>query len=106
LILAGGLCACYQIAANAAFVSATPPDKRSQAFGLAQGGISLGQGTVMLVAGAAAQTVSPAQVIAFCGCIGVVIAAVLSVGWSGSQSGLRLRDRKTASAPADGAHGT
>jgi len=82
LLIAGGLCACYQIAANAAFVSATPKDQRSQAFGLAQGGMSLGQGTVMIVAGAAAETVSPTLVIAIGGGVGTVLAAVLAVTWS------------------------
>jgi hypothetical protein len=78
-----GLCSCYQLAANAAFVSATPRDRRSQAFGLAQGGMSLGQGTVMIVAGAAAGTVSPSLVIAVCGGIGAVVAAALALSWSG-----------------------
>ena len=106
LLIAGGLCACYQIAANAAFVSATPRDKRSQAFGLAQGGISLGQGTVMIVAGAVAQAVSPSLVIAVCGGVGALLAAVLSAGWSRGQRGLRIDGKTTASAPVDGTHGT
>ncbi len=45
---------CYQLAANASFVAATPARQRSQAFGIAQGGMSLGQGVAMIVAGAAA----------------------------------------------------
>jgi MFS family permease len=86
IILAGaGLCACYQLAANAAFVSATPRDQRSQAFGLAQGGISLGQGIVIIVAGALAQTISPSVVIALCGGIGTALAAVLAVSWRRSR---------------------
>ena len=51
--------AAYQIAANAAFVSAAPQEQRSQAFGLAQGGMSLGQGIVMILAGAAADQPFP-----------------------------------------------
>ena len=47
ILLASGLGTGYQIAANAAFVSAAPQEQRSRAFGLAQGGISLGQGVVM-----------------------------------------------------------
>jgi MFS family permease len=86
ILFAGGVCACYQVAANSAFVSATPHDQRSQAFGLAQGGMSLGQGTVMIVAGAAAQTVSPALVIAIGGGIGTLLAAVLAVGWRRSRA--------------------
>jgi MFS family permease len=82
ILLAGGLCSSYQLAANAAFVSGTPRDQRGQAFGIAQGGMSLGQGAVMVLAGAAAQTVSPSLVIAVCGGIGVLLAAVLAVFWS------------------------
>jgi predicted MFS family arabinose efflux permease len=80
-----GLFTGYQLAANAAFVQAAPPEQRSQAFGLAQGGMSLGQGTVMIAAGAAAETISPAVVIAICGLLGTVAAAILAVGWSRSR---------------------
>ena len=66
ILFASGLGAGYQIAANAAFVSAAPQEQRSQAFGLAQGGMSLGQGIVMILAGAVADHYSPAWVIAIC----------------------------------------
>ncbi len=85
VLVASGLCTAYQLAANAAFVGAAPPERRSQAFGLAQGGMSLGQGTVMIAAGALAQALSPASVIAICGCAGTVIAVVLAVDWSNSR---------------------
>ena len=75
ILFASGLCASYQIAANAAFVSAAPHEQRSQAFGLAQGGMSLGQGTVMILAGAAADHHSPAWVIAVCGAVGAASSA-------------------------------
>jgi predicted MFS family arabinose efflux permease len=78
LILAGsGILSCYQLAANASFVQATPPSQRSQAFGLAQGGMSLGQGTAMIVAGAAAQHLTPATVIAAAGCLGALAATAV-----------------------------
>ena len=82
LILAGsGLFDCYQLAANAAFVSAVPSGQRSQAFGIAQGGMSLGQGTAMIIAGAAAEHFSPGSVIAVTGLLGVIAAlAVATVG--------------------------
>ena len=67
ILAASGLFACFQLAAAAAFVSAAPPDQRSQAFGLAQGGMSLGQGVVMVLAGAAAEHVAPGVVVAVCG---------------------------------------
>jgi predicted MFS family arabinose efflux permease len=85
LLCVSGACASYQLAANAAFVQAAPQRARSQAFGLAQGGMSLGQGLVMLLAGAAAGRFAPSSTIAACGIIGAVIAVVLTVG------GLRAR---------------
>jgi MFS family permease len=79
LILAlSGLFGCYQLAANAAFVQAAPPARRSQAFGIAQGGMSLGQGTALVVAGAAAEHFAPASVIWVAGCIGALVAVVLA----------------------------
>ncbi len=86
ILAASGLCASYQIAANAAFVSAAPQEQRSQAFGLAQGGISLGQGTVLILAGAAADHHSPAWVIAVSGTVGAAVALAIAVRWA--------RDRK------------
>ncbi|HEX6524351.1 MAG TPA: MFS transporter [Streptosporangiaceae bacterium] len=82
LLCLSGLCASYQLAANAAFVSATPHDRRSQAFGLAQGGMSFGQGTVMIIAGAAAGAMHPAAIIAVCGGIGSLAAVALAGSWS------------------------
>jgi MFS family permease len=82
ILFASGLAAGYQIAANAAFVTATPQEQRSQAFGLAQGGMSLGQGTLMILAGAAADHFSPAWVIAVCGTIGAVVALAIAVSWA------------------------
>jgi len=78
---ASGACASYQLAANAAFVRAAPRHARSQAFGLAQGGMSLGQGLVMLVAGAAAGRYAPAWVIAACGSMGAILAILIGIGW-------------------------
>lgn len=79
LILAlSGLSGCYQLAANAAFVQATPPAQRSQAFGIAQGGMSLGQGTALILAGAAAEYFTPASVIAAAGSIGALCALAVA----------------------------
>jgi len=85
ILFASGLCASYQLAANAAFVRAAPQERRSQAFGLAQGGMSLGQGIVLILAGAAADHHSPALVISVCGAIGAMLALVIALNW--------LRDR-------------
>jgi predicted MFS family arabinose efflux permease len=90
ILIASGLCASYQLAANAAFVSAAPPEQRSQAFGLAQGALSLGQGTAMILAGAAAQHHPPARVIAVFGAVGALVALAIAIGWA------RDHDRPTS----------
>lgn len=77
VLAVSGLFDCYQLAANAAFVSTVPPGQRSQAFGIAQGGMNLGQGAAMIGAGAAAQHYAPGMVIAVTGLLGVI--AALSV---------------------------
>jgi MFS family permease len=82
ILVASGLCASYQVAANAAFVSAAPREQRSQAFGLAQGALSLGQGTAMILAGAAAQHYAPARVIGVFGAAGAVVALAIAIGWA------------------------
>jgi predicted MFS family arabinose efflux permease len=79
ILFASGACSCYQMAANAAFVVAAPAEQRSQAFGLAQAGIYLGQGGAVIVAGAAAAHYTPVDVIAASGAIGVVAALVLAI---------------------------
>jgi MFS family permease len=75
LLTLSGLFDCYQLAANAAFVGAVPSAQRSQAFGIAQGGMNLGQGVAMVVAGAAAQHYAPGEVIAVTGVAGVLATA-------------------------------
>jgi MFS family permease len=77
ILTVSGVFDCYQLAANAAFVSHAPLDRRSQAFGVAQGGMSLGQGAAMIMAGAAAQHYPPSVVIAFSGALGVIAAAAI-----------------------------
>jgi predicted MFS family arabinose efflux permease len=76
-----GLFTCYQLAANAAFVRAAPTAQRSQAFGLAVGGMSLGQGTMMILAGAVAEHFAPSVAIAISGAVGTAAAAMLAVSW-------------------------
>lgn len=79
ILAVSGVFACFQLAAAAAFVSAAPPDQRSQAFGLAQGGMSLGQGVVMVLAGAVAEHFRPAAVIVVCGAVGAVAAVIIAI---------------------------
>lgn len=66
-------------AGGAAFVSSTPAGQRSPAFGIAQGGLSLGQGAAMIAAGGAAQHFSPGGVIAAGGLLGVLAAILITV---------------------------
>jgi hypothetical protein len=49
---------------------------------LAQGGISLGQGVVIILAGAGADHYSPAWVIAVAGTVGAVVAMAIAVNWA------------------------
>ncbi len=88
ILVASGLCGAYQMAANAAFVQAAPQEQRSQAFGFAQGAMSLSQGVVMVLAGAAAEHYAPVWVIAVCGTVGV--AAALAVAFSATHVRGRL----------------
>jgi MFS family permease len=79
ILAASGACACFQVAANSGFVAAAPPGQRSQAFGLATAGMSLGQGAAMVLAGAAVPYFAPGTVIAAAGVAGAAAAIALSV---------------------------
>jgi MFS family permease len=84
LIIAGsGACASYQLAANAAFVAALPPERRGQAFGLANGGMQVSQGLWIVLAGVAVSSnaVTPATAIAISGGLGAILAAALAISW-------------------------
>ena len=84
LIIAGsGACASYQLAANAAFVAVVPPERRGQAFGLANGGMQITQGLWIVLAGAGASSnaVPPAIAIAISGGLGAILAAALATNW-------------------------
>lgn len=78
LLCLSGVFDCYQLAANASFVSAAPRRQRSQAFGIAQGGMSLGQGVAMIIAGAAAGRYDPSLVVAATGAVGAVAAIMIA----------------------------
>ena len=71
----------YQLAANTAFVLRVPNERRSQAFGIASMGVVVGQGMTFLAAGAAAEVITPAAVIAIGGGIGAVVAFILTLRW-------------------------
>jgi MFS family permease len=84
VLAASGACSSFQVAANSGFVMAAPPAQRSQAFGLATGGMSLGQGVAMIAAGAAAQHFPPSAVIACSGALGALAVAAITAGSSRS----------------------
>jgi MFS family permease len=82
ILAVSGACTSYQLAANSAFVAAVPPERRGQAFGLANGGMQVCQGLWIVLAGAVAtKTFSPGTVIAVSGGIGAVLAAALAISW-------------------------
>lgn len=78
LSAAGGV---YQLAANTAFVVRVPNERRAQAFGIANMGVIVGQGAAFVAAGAAAEVVSPAVVIAVGGGIGAIVGVFLTLRW-------------------------
>jgi MFS family permease len=81
IVTASGLLAAYQIAANTAFVLASPDDRRGQAYAIANGGMNLGQGLLYVLAGAAASAATPALVVASSGLIGAALALWLVFSW-------------------------
>jgi MFS family permease len=80
VLFVSGIFDCYQLAANASFVNAAPAAQRSRAFGVALGGMSLGQGVAMVVAGAIAEHHPASEVVAASGAIGVVCAVLIAIG--------------------------
>jgi hypothetical protein len=74
-------CGVYQLAANTEFVVRVPNERRAQAFGIANMGVIVGQGAAFVAAGAAAEVVAPAVVIAVGGGIGAVFGLVLTLRW-------------------------
>jgi MFS family permease len=81
IVAVSGLLAAYQIAANAAFVLASPDDRRGQAYAIANGGMNLGQGLLYVLAGVAASVATPAVVVAGSGLIGAALALWLLLDW-------------------------
>ncbi|MCO5973766.1 MFS transporter [Actinoallomurus soli] len=82
LLALSGVGSAYQLAANAAYVAAVPPDGRGQAFGLAQSGILASQGIGILVGGALAQVLGPEPVVALAGIAGLSAATMLAMSWT------------------------
>ena len=85
ILAVSGACGVYQIAANAAFMTRVPAAQRGQAFGLAMSGIVAGQGIAFVLAGAAAEVISPPVVVAIAGGLGAAAAMALTVMWRGTR---------------------
>lgn len=81
ILAASGACGVYQIAANSEFMTRTPAAQRGQAFGLAMSGIFAGQGITFVLAGAAAQVISPPVVVAIAGGLGAAAGIALTATW-------------------------
>lgn len=67
----------YQLAANVAFVSMVPAERRAQAFGMVGAGLAAGQGIGVVAAGALAETVDAGVVVGLAGVAGTVAALAL-----------------------------
>ncbi len=78
VIAASGTLACYQVAANTGFMQALRRDQQAAAFGVAASGIWTAQGLAYLAAGAAAEVLPPAVVIAVFGIAGAAAGAALT----------------------------
>ena len=72
-----GLASSYQITVNAQFARQVPPAFRTRAFGIANCGMYGGQALAIVLAGAAAQFIAPATVLAAAGLLGAL--AVLAL---------------------------
>ena len=92
----------YQLAANTAFVIRVPNERRAQAFGIASMGVIVGQGAAFVAAGAAAEVLTPAAVIAIGGALGTVVALVLTLRWRrvSPPGGRHAAGRRPEPAPA------
>jgi MFS family permease len=77
VFVASGALGAYQVAANAAFISAVPDVRRGQAFGLASTGLQVGQGVAYVIAGAIAFVLTPGAVIAVMGAAWTLAALAL-----------------------------
>jgi hypothetical protein len=68
----------YQLIANVWFMTATPNERRGQAFGLVTAGLLAGQGAGLLAAGALAQDHDPSLVVAAFGAAGALATLTLA----------------------------
>jgi MFS family permease len=67
----------YQLAANVAFVSAVPAQRRAQAFGMVGAGLAAGQGIGLVAAGALAEVLDASTVVGLAGLAGTAATLAL-----------------------------
>ena len=81
ILVLAGMCTGYIPVAGAILFRVLPEQHHGKAGGVLGAGMALSQGVLILVAGAVAQHVSPAVVIAWCGVAGTVCGALLAIAW-------------------------
>jgi hypothetical protein len=81
LWMLSGVCSAYSAVANALLVHRLPDGRAGQAFGLMVTAVRASQGLAVLLAGAAADLVPPAVVIASAGALGAGVAWSAASGW-------------------------
>jgi len=87
LLVISGMAMSFNVPANQAFVLALAPGVRGRAFGLAAGGLAIGQGLSLLFAGVIADWVQPQVVVGLAGVTGAACMAVITT-LSGFQANL------------------
>jgi predicted MFS family arabinose efflux permease len=76
-----GVLSAHDMITNVEYVNATPDHQRGQLIGLAQAALRGAQGIGILVAGAFAQVLDPARVIALTALVGVIAAIMAARAW-------------------------
>ena len=87
-----GVCAAYQLPANATFVQAVPDAQRGQAFGLAQSALLAAQGLGIVLAGVAGDHWAPSTVVGAAGVLGTVVAFGAGLAWRHASARLPERE--------------
>lgn len=96
-LVVSGMAMSFNVPANQAFVLALAPGVRGRAFGLAAGGLAVGQGLSLLIAGVIADWLQPQVVVGLAGVTGACCMAVIT-NLSGFQANLTSVDRDTLEA--------
>lgn len=82
-----GICSAHDAITSATFVTTAPPEVRGQATGLAVSALRVAQGAGVVLAGLAAQMVTPATVIGVAAACGVVASVATARAWSRAMAG-------------------